>query len=192
MFLLEDPLPYFENGDTRMTVTEKCSPGAKDPTWEAASSAGPFRSAAASKATRTHQLRKLRAPAKCTVCGRFVVLHGAECEKSSLVCHKKCLAALAIQCVHKKLGGRLRLFGVELAQAAQNVPDGIPFIIRACASKTESRVLDVEAIRRVCGAKSRVEKLCWHFEKGRDLVELSEGSAHDISGVLKAYLHQNF
>lgn len=40
------------------------------------------------------------------------------------------------------------------------------------------------------GAKSRVEKLCQAFENGKDLVELSDLSPHDISNVLKLYLRQ--
>ena len=40
------------------------------------------------------------------------------------------------------------------------------------------------------GAKSRVEKLCQAFENGKDLVELSDHSPHDISNVLKLYLRQ--
>ncbi|OXB57936.1 hypothetical protein ASZ78_003922 [Callipepla squamata] len=97
---------------------------------------------------------------------------------------------LAIQCGHKKLHGRLHLFGVEFAQAAKSVPDGIPFIIKKCTSEIESRALNVKGIYRVNGAKSRVEKLCQAFENGKDLVELSELYAHDISNVLKLYLRQ--
>ncbi|OXB81484.1 UNVERIFIED_CONTAM: hypothetical protein H355_004390 [Colinus virginianus] len=108
----------------------------------------------------------------------------------SLACHKKCLETLAIQCGHKKLHGRLHLFGVEFAQAAKSVPDGIPFIIKKCTSEIESRALNVKGIYRVNGAKSRVEKLCQAFENGKDLVELSELYAHDISNVLKLYLRQ--
>lgn len=40
------------------------------------------------------------------------------------------------------------------------------------------------------GAKSRVEKLCQAFENGKDLVELSDHSPHDVSNVLKLYLRQ--
>lgn len=47
-----------------------------------------------------------------------------------------------------------------------------------------------KGIYRVNGAKSRVEKLCQAFENGKDLVELSELYAHDISNVLKLYLRQ--
>ncbi|XP_066412021.1 rho GTPase-activating protein 29 isoform X5 [Molothrus aeneus] len=154
------------------------------------SDCGPFRNANMSKAAQTHKLRKLRAPSKCRECDGLVVFHGAECEECSLACHKKCLETLAIQCGHKKLHGRLHLFGVEFAQAAKSFPDGIPFIIKKCTSEIESRALNVKGIYRVNGAKSRVEKLCQAFENGKDLVELSELYAHDISNVLKLYLRQ--
>lgn len=62
----------------------------------------------------------------------------------SLACHKKCLETLAIQCGHKKLQGRLQLFGIDFAQAAKNSPDGIPFIIKKCTSEIESRALNIK------------------------------------------------
>ncbi|XP_029309598.1 rho GTPase-activating protein 29-like isoform X2 [Cottoperca gobio] len=157
---------------------------------ETASSPGPFRNAQMSKAAQTHKLRKLRAPSKCRECDSLVVFHGAECEECSLTCHKKCLETLAIQCGHKKLQGRLQLFGIDFAQAAKNSPDGVPFIIKKCTSEIESRALNIKGIYRVNGAKSRVEKLCQAFENGKDLVELSDLSPHDISNVLKLYLRQ--
>ncbi|KAM3865833.1 rho GTPase-activating protein 29-like [Diretmus argenteus] len=157
---------------------------------ETASSPGPFRNAQMSKASQTHKLRKLRAPSKCRECDSLVVFHGAECEECSLACHKKCLETLAIQCGHKKLQGRLQLFGIDFAQAAKNSPDGVPFIIKKCTSEIESRALNIKGIYRVNGAKSRVEKLCQAFENGKDLVELSDLSPHDISNVLKLYLRQ--
>lgn len=40
------------------------------------------------------------------------------------------------------------------------------------------------------GVKTRVEKLCQAFENGKELVELSQSSPHDISNVLKLYLRQ--
>nr|DBA18060.1 TPA: hypothetical protein GDO54_016353 [Pyxicephalus adspersus] len=164
--------------------------GLNDLVSEIANSPGPFRNTIMSKAAQTHKLRKLRAPSKCRECDSLVVFHGAECEECSLACHKKCLETLAIQCGHKKLHGRLHLFGVEFTQAAKNTPDGIPFIIKKCTSEIESRALTIKGIYRVNGAKSRVEKLCQAFENGKDLVELSELYAHDISNVLKLYLRQ--
>ncbi|KAM4722901.1 rho GTPase-activating protein 29 [Rhinophrynus dorsalis] len=164
--------------------------GLNDLVSEIANSPGPFRNTIMSKASQTHKLRKLRAPSKCRECDSLVVFHGAECEECSLACHKKCLETLAIQCGHKKLHGRLHLFGVEFTQAAKNIPDGIPFIIKKCTSEIESRALTIKGIYRVNGAKSRVEKLCQAFENGKDLVELSDLYAHDISNVLKLYLRQ--
>uniref|UniRef100_A0A8C7X2U5 Rho GTPase-activating protein 29 n=1 Tax=Oryzias sinensis TaxID=183150 RepID=A0A8C7X2U5_9TELE len=157
---------------------------------ETASSPGPFRNTQMSKAAQTHKLRKLRAPSKCRECDSLVVFHGAECEECSLACHKKCLETLAIQCGHKKLQGKLHLFGIDFSQAAKNSPDGIPFIIRKCTSEIENRALNIKGIYRVNGAKSRVEKLCQAFENGKHLVELSELYPHDISNVLKLYLRQ--
>uniref|UniRef100_A0A4W4GD14 Rho GTPase-activating protein 29 n=1 Tax=Electrophorus electricus TaxID=8005 RepID=A0A4W4GD14_ELEEL len=157
---------------------------------EATSSPGPFRNTLMSKAAHTHKLRKLRAPSKCRECDSLVVFHGAECEECSLACHKKCLETLAIQCGHKKLQGRLHLFGIDFAQVAKNSADGVPFIIKKCTSEIESRALNIKGIYRVNGAKSRVEKLCQAFENGKDLVELSDLHPHDISNVLKLYLRQ--
>lgn len=157
---------------------------------ETASSPGPFRNTQMSKAAQTHKLRKLRAPSKCRECDSLVVFHGAECEECSLACHKKCLETLAIQCGHKKLQGKLHLFGIDFTQAAKNCQDGIPFIIRKCTSEIENRALNIKGIYRVNGAKSRVEKLCQAFENGKDLVELSDLYPHDISNVLKLYLRQ--
>uniref|UniRef100_A0A8C1DAG7 Rho GTPase-activating protein 29 n=2 Tax=Cyprinus carpio TaxID=7962 RepID=A0A8C1DAG7_CYPCA len=164
--------------------------GLAEMVMETASSPGPFRNTQMSKAAQTHKLRKLRAPSKCRECDGLVVFHGAECEECSLACHKKCLETLAIQCGHKKLQGRLHLFGIDFAQVAKNSPDGIPFIIKKCTSEIESRALNIKGIYRVNGAKSRVEKLCQAFENGKDLVELSDLHPHDISNVLKLYLRQ--
>lgn len=48
----------------------------------------------------------------------------------------------------------------------------------------------IQGIYRVNGVKTRVEKLCQAFENGKELVELSQSSPHDISNVLKLYLRQ--
>uniref|UniRef100_A0A8C6VFC4 Rho GTPase-activating protein 29 n=1 Tax=Naja naja TaxID=35670 RepID=A0A8C6VFC4_NAJNA len=174
--------------DEREAPSPDC--GLNDLAVEIASTPGPFRNTLLSKAAQTHKLRKLRSPSKCRECDSLVVFHGAECEECSLSCHKKCLETLAIQCGHKKLHGKLHLFGVEFTQVSKNSEDGIPFIIRKCTSEIESRALNVKGIYRVNGAKSRVEKLCQSFENGKDLVELSELNAHDISNVLKLFLRQ--
>ncbi|XP_008298313.1 minor histocompatibility protein HA-1 isoform X2 [Stegastes partitus] len=150
----------------------------------------PFRNIGLSKAAQTHRLRKLRTPAKCRECDSYVYFQGAECEECFLSCHKRCLETLTIQCGHKKLQGRLQLFGRDFSQVASCASDGIPFIITKCISEIERRALKMKGIYRVNGVKTRVEKLCQAFENGKELVELSQCSPHDISNVLKLYLRQ--
>ncbi|NXD31473.1 HMHA1 protein, partial [Spelaeornis formosus] len=159
-------------------------------TPELAAPTGPFRNVGLSKAAQTHRLRKLRAPSKCRECNSYVYFQGAECEECYLACHKKCLETLAIQCGHKKLQGKLQLFGQDFTKASHGSPDGIPFIIKKCISEIEKRALKTKGIYRVNGVKTRVEKLCQAFENGKELVELSQASPHDISNVLKLYLRQ--
>ncbi|XP_032064930.1 rho GTPase-activating protein 45 isoform X3 [Thamnophis elegans] len=169
--------PSFEQSINEMT------PGISTPT-------GPFRHISLSRAAQTHRLRKLRTPSKCRECNSYVYFQGAECEECYLACHKKCLETLAIQCGHKKLQGKLQLFGRDFAQASHTGTDGIPFIVKKCINEIERRAMKTKGIYRVNGVKSRVEKLCQAFENGKELVELSQASPHDISNVLKLYLRQ--
>uniref|UniRef100_UPI00398F4AB3 rho GTPase-activating protein 45-like isoform X2 n=1 Tax=Pristiophorus japonicus TaxID=55135 RepID=UPI00398F4AB3 len=157
---------------------------------EIAVSTGPFKNIGLSKAAQTHRLRKLRTPSKCRECDSYVYFQGAECEECNLACHKKCLETLAIKCGHKKLQRKLQLFGREFARTSRDSHDGIPFIIKTCISEIERRALSMKGIYRVNGVKTRVEKLCQAFENGKELVELSQASPHDISNVLKLYLRQ--
>lgn len=63
-----------------------------------------------------------------------------------LACHKKCLETLAIQCGHKKLQGKLQLFGQDFTKASQSSSDGIPFIIKKCISEIEKRALKTKVM----------------------------------------------
>ncbi|MGH0156104.1 UNVERIFIED_CONTAM: hypothetical protein FKN15_060794 [Acipenser sinensis] len=105
---------------------------------------GPFRNIGLSKAAQTHRLRKLRTPSKCRECDSYVYFQGAECEECFLACHKKCLETLAIQCGHKKLQGKLQLFGRDFTQTSRDSPEGIPFIIKKCISEIEKRALKMK------------------------------------------------
>lgn len=67
-----------------------------------------------------------------------------------LACHKRCLETLAIQCGHKKLQGRLQLFGREFSQVASCASDGIPFIITKCISEIERRALKMKVRMCIC------------------------------------------
>lgn len=69
-----------------------------------------------------------------------------------------------------------------------HIGDTIPFLNDDQC--TNPFLFPSQGIYRVNGAKSRVEKLCQAFENGKDLVELSDLSPHDIGNVLKLYLRQ--
>ncbi|XP_012873779.1 PREDICTED: rho GTPase-activating protein 29 [Dipodomys ordii] len=153
-------------------------------------SLGAFKKTLMSKAALTHKFRKLRSPTKCRDCEGIVVFQGVECEECLLVCHRKCLENLVIICGHQKLLGKIHLFGAEFTQVAKKEPDGIPFILKICASEVENRALCLQGIYRVCGNKIKTEKLCQALENGMHLVDISEFSSHDICDVLKLYLRQ--
>ncbi|OCU00470.1 rho GTPase-activating protein 45 isoform X3 [Xenopus laevis] len=188
---LHQPLSPTENVDQkRLSASFEQSINGLSGSLEVQNSTGPFRNIGLSRAALTHRLRKLRTPSKCRECNSYVYFQGAECEECSLACHKKCLETLAIQCGHKKLQGRLLLFGRDFSETALRSPDHIPFLIRKCVSEIEERALIMKGIYRVNGVKTRVEKLCQAFENGKELVELSQASPHDLSNVLKLYLRQ--
>ncbi|KAM5256013.1 rho GTPase-activating protein 29 isoform 2-T2 [Ctenodactylus gundi] len=153
-------------------------------------SLGTFKKTLMSKAAVTHKFRKLRSPTKCRDCESIVVFQGFECEECLLVCHRKCLENLVIICGHQKLPGKMHIFGAEFTQVARKEPDGIPFILKICASEVENRALSLQGIYRVCGNKVKTEKLCQALENGMHLVDISEFSSHDICDVLKLYLRQ--
>nr|XP_003418520.1 rho GTPase-activating protein 29 isoform X1 [Loxodonta africana]XP_010596394.1 rho GTPase-activating protein 29 isoform X1 [Loxodonta africana] len=154
------------------------------------SSLGTFKKTLMSKAALTHKFRKWRSPTKCRDCESIVLFQGVECEECLLVCHRKCLENLVIICGHQKLPGKINLFGAEFTQVAKREPDGIPFILKICASEIENRALCLQGIYRVSGNKIKTEKLCQALENGMHLVDISEFSSHDICEVLKAYLRQ--
>ncbi|XP_078091239.1 GEM-interacting protein isoform X2 [Mustelus asterias] len=151
---------------------------------------GRFKNIALSKAAQTHRLRKLRAPNKCRECDGLIVVNGAECEECSLACHRKCLESVAIVCGHRKLQNKVSLFGVDFAQVPREIADEVPFVIRKCTAEIESRALCTQGLYRVNGSRLRISKLRQSFENGRDLIDMSENSPHDITNILTLYLRE--
>ncbi|XP_077883896.1 rho GTPase-activating protein 29-like [Ictidomys tridecemlineatus] len=154
------------------------------------SSFGTFQQSLMAKAAATHKFRKWRCPARCGYCERIVIFRGLKCEECLLVCHKKCMANLTIVCGHRRLPGKMHLFGAELSCVAKKEPDGIPFIIKMCTLEIEKTALCLQGIYRVSGNKAKIAILCQALENGRHLVDLTEFSSHDICEVLKFYLQQ--
>ncbi|KAG8574397.1 hypothetical protein GDO81_009165 [Engystomops pustulosus] len=142
-----------------------------------------------SPAAKTHQLKRIRVPSKCRECENFMV-SGVECEECYLTCHKKCLESLLIKCGHQKLPPKIPLFGIDFSQFPRYFPEEVPFIISKCTSEIELRALGQQGLYRISGAKARVEKLLQAFENGRELVDLSGHSPHDITSALKHFLKE--
>ncbi|XP_075433500.1 GEM-interacting protein [Ascaphus truei] len=147
------------------------------------------RAAIASPAAQTHRLRRTRVPTKCRECETFMV-SGVECEECYLTCHKKCLENLLIKCGHQKLPSKVTLFGVDFCHIPRDFPEEVPFIIVKCTTEIEKRALGVQGLYRISGSKARVEKLLQAFENGRNLVDLSGHSPHDLTSCLKHFLKQ--
>lgn len=82
------------------------------------------------------------------------------CSQCCLACHKKCLETLAIQCGHKKLQGRLQLFGQDFSQAARSTPDGVPFIVKKCVFEIEQRALRTKVTDAGTAAGAPAEGPC--------------------------------
>lgn len=40
--------------------------------------------------------------------------------------------------------GKMHLFGAEFTQIAKKEPDGIPFVLKMCASEIENRALSLQ------------------------------------------------
>ncbi|XP_041443145.1 GEM-interacting protein isoform X2 [Xenopus laevis] len=142
-----------------------------------------------SLAAQSHRLKRTRVPSKCRECENFMV-SGVECEECLLTCHRKCLENLLIKCGHRKLPPKVPLFGVDFSQFPRYFPEEVPFIIVRCTAEIEQRALGQQGLYRISGAKARVEKLLQAFENGRELVDLSGHSPHDITSSLKHFLKQ--
>ncbi|KAG8441286.1 hypothetical protein GDO86_006860 [Hymenochirus boettgeri] len=150
---------------------------------------GAERLGAMSLAAKSHRLRRTRVLSKCRECENFMV-SGVECEECFLTCHRKCLENLLIMCGRRKLSPKISLFGVDFTHFPRYFPEEVPFIISKCTSEIEQRALLQQGLYRISGAKARVEKLLQAFENGRELVDLSGHSPHDITCLLKHFLKQ--
>nr|XP_060485685.1 rho GTPase-activating protein 45 isoform X1 [Panthera onca] len=166
-----------QDGSAGASAFEQADLNGMAPELPVAVPSGPFRHVGLSKAARTHRLRKLRTPAKCRECNSYVYFQGAECEEVG-----RAWGTAGATCS----GGSAQL-GAEGSIWRPEGPGGAPK-----ARRQDRRAVGrkSEGIYRVNGVKTRVEKLCQDFENGKELVELSQASPHDVSNVLKLYLRQ--
>jgi len=88
-----------------------------------------------------------------------------------------------------KMPTRSRVFGGPLKDAAKNQHNKIPFVVSRLIKEIDSRALRTRGIYRVNGVKNRVENICSAFTMNSCEVDLSISTEHDMSSVLKRYLH---
>ncbi|XP_028403543.1 rho GTPase-activating protein 45-like isoform X2 [Dendronephthya gigantea] len=141
------------------------------------------------KEASTHTFHKIRAPARCSECDKYV-FSGVECAQCGLSWHnKKCLENLQTACSHSRMlpspMKRMKTFGVRFSEEG-----GVPVLVTKCVKEINRRGLKVKGIYRVSGVKSKMENLCQDFETNAESVDLSTQPPHLIASVLKLYIRQ--
>lgn len=82
------------------------------------------------------------------------------------------------------------LFGMPLVDSARAQPlTFVPFVLSRLVQELDSRALKIKGLYRVNGVKHRVETLCDSFTKDSCSIDMAQCSEHDMSSVLKKYLH---
>lgn len=148
------------------------------------------------RASLTHEWKKLKTPNKCRECNVLVYFNGRECSFCGFVAHKKCVTILVIKCSGQALGvdnvsRKLKLvvqpiFGQPIAENNQVID-----FMRRFIYEIDSRGLTSKGIYRVSSIKSKVDKLCNYFDQNlSSLVDLSSFHPNIIANALKMYLRQ--
>ena len=168
------------------------------------------------RASLTHEWRRLKTPNKCRECNLLVYFNGRECSFCGFVAHKKCVAILVIKCsgqqvaaaskAAKSKGVRLmnqqllsrnksnKSFNVQKPIFGQPITiDSVQVLdfIRRLIYEIDTRGLTSRGIYRVSSIKSKVDKLCNYYDQNlSSLVDLSSFHPNIIANALKMYLRQ--
>lgn len=148
------------------------------------------------RASLTHEWKKLKTPNKCRECNLLVYFNGRECSFCGFVAHKKCVTVLVIKCSGQSIGidnvsRKLKLivqpiFGQPIVESNQVVD-----FMRRFIYEIDTRGLTSKGIYRVSSIKSKVDKLCNYFDQNiSSLVDLSSFHPNIIANGLKMYLRQ--
>lgn len=148
------------------------------------------------RASLTHEWKKLKTPNKCRECNLLVYFNGRECSFCGFVAHKKCVTVLVIKCSGQSIGidnvsRKLKLivqpiFGQPIVESNQVVD-----FMRRFIYEIDTRGLTSKGIYRVSSIKSKVDKLCNYFDQNlSSLVDLSSFHPNIIANALKMYLRQ--
>lgn len=168
------------------------------------------------RASLTHEWKKLKTPNKCRECNLLVYFNGRECSFCGFVAHKKCVTILVIKCSGQQLAGSKKLnkktgdpqtkcsgcqtvnkkgrqivqpiFGQHVSSVdSRQVVD----FLRRFVYEIDSRGLASKGIYRVSSIKSKVDRLCNYYDQNlSSLVDLSSFHPNIIANALKMYLRQ--
>lgn len=168
------------------------------------------------RASLTHEWKKLKTPNKCRECNLLVYFNGRECSFCGYIAHKKCVTILVIKCSGQHVATSMRkanrktndqpsvkgsqttgrkgrpnvqpIFGqhVESVDSRQVVD-----FLRRFVYEIDTRGLTSKGIYRVSSIKSKVDKLCNYYDQNlSSLVDLSSFHPNIIANALKMYLRQ--
>lgn len=139
------------------------------------------------RASLTHEWKKLKTPNKCRECNVLVYFNGRECSFCGFVAHKKCVTVLVLVCTSRKVKPVVQpIFGQPIVDNNQVVD-----FMRRFIYEIDSRGLTSKGIYRVSSIKSKVDKLCNYFDQNLpSLVDLSSFHPNIIANALKMYLRQ--
>ncbi|XP_051989396.1 unconventional myosin-IXb-like isoform X2 [Xyrauchen texanus] len=117
------------------------------------------------------------------------------CSSCKMVCHKKCLSKILINCTahcaRKKEGEQHHTlhFGVPVCVLAR-AGDSVPFVIEKMLVHVEMNGLYTEGIYRKSGSACRAKELHQILEKDPKAVCLDNYPIHTISGLVKQWLRE--
>lgn len=170
------------------------------------------------RASLTHQWKKLKTPNKCRECNLLVYFNGRECSFCGFVAHKKCVTVLVIKCSGQKVAGLNKNQILDRTQQLINHSnsnnqtqrnkvkppmrpifgqplsaddDQVVDFMRRFVYEIDTRGLTSKGIYRVSSIKSKVDRLCNYYDQNlSSLVDLSSFHPNIIANALKMYLRQ--
>lgn len=165
------------------------------------------------RASLTHEWKRLKTPNKCRECNLLVYFNGRECSFCGFVAHKKCVTVLVIKCSGQQVCGSKSKQQRELARQraarsagtktgkpvaqpifGQPIDDNGPQVVdfvKRFIYEIDTRGLTSRGIYRVSSIKSKVDRLCNYYDQNiSSLVDLSSFHPNIIANALKTFLRQ--
>lgn len=165
------------------------------------------------RASLTHEWKRLKTPNKCRECNLLVYFNGRECSFCGFVAHKKCVTVLVIKCSGQQVCGSKSKQQRELARQQASAKAGksggkpvaqpifgqpiqenglkVVDFVKRFIYEIDTRGLTSRGIYRVSSIKSKVDRLCNYYDQNiSSLVDLSSFHPNIIANALKMFLRQ--